>query len=265
MGDIGKVIDGLNIPKQLLDKGEKAFKAVLGPSVKELAETLGDSFRLRRFKNQVKILQKAEKFLSKKGLTAKKLDLKVLVPLLHNISLEENSNLQDGWARLISNLVTIDSNDVIKKRAVEALSNLTNSDITVLDFIFRYSIANNHQIENYLKNVKEEEKISDLYKYIERYFFSVWILNHDFNAQLPKSIFELHNLIDIGLLEYKKDLKFDIRSTSYHGGKDTPLTKENFERYVKLESNENKQVRLTRFGFEFITLCREGDIKDLIA
>lgn len=47
MKDLSKVIDGLNIPKQLLDKGEKAFKALFGPSISELAETIRDSFRLR--------------------------------------------------------------------------------------------------------------------------------------------------------------------------------------------------------------------------
>lgn len=66
MGELSEIIKDLNLPKQLLEKGEQAFKAVLGPSIKEFSETLADNFRLRRFKNQVKILGKAQEILEKK-------------------------------------------------------------------------------------------------------------------------------------------------------------------------------------------------------
>ena len=78
---------------QLINKGEAAIKAVLGPSVTEISETFADYFRLRRFKNQVKIFTKAQEYLEETGIEPKQVDLKVLVPLVQLCSLEENPDL----------------------------------------------------------------------------------------------------------------------------------------------------------------------------
>ena len=74
MGELSEIAKELNLPKQLLDKGEKVIKAVFGPSISEISETFADNFRLRRFKNQVKILTKANEHITELGFDPKQID-----------------------------------------------------------------------------------------------------------------------------------------------------------------------------------------------
>jgi hypothetical protein len=136
MSELSKVVSDLNLPKQLIEKGEAAFKAVLGPSITEISETFADSFRLRRFKNQVKILSKAQKILEDNNLKAKQVNLKVLVPLLEFSSLEEDELLQEKWSNLIANIVTIDGKTLLKQNCIDILKKISNSEAKLLDYLF---------------------------------------------------------------------------------------------------------------------------------
>jgi hypothetical protein len=58
---IDKVVDGLNLPKQVLDKSAAFLNRLLGPAVDEAAQLVADKIRFRRFRNQLRVLQRAEK------------------------------------------------------------------------------------------------------------------------------------------------------------------------------------------------------------
>ena len=94
MADIEKIIDNLNLPKQILDKSEALLKTLFGPSFDELGGMISDSVRLRRFKNQIKIFSKAQQILKDKNIDPKKVSLKVLAPLIEYSSYEEEETLQ---------------------------------------------------------------------------------------------------------------------------------------------------------------------------
>lgn len=257
MGELGKAIEGLNIPKQLIDKGEKVIKALFGPSIKEMAGTLGDSFRFRRFKNQVKILEKAEKYLEKKKMSPKKLDLKVLVPLLEYTSLEENPSLQETWAKLISNLVTVKSNSIIKKRAVEAMSKLSNEDILIMNILYEQLDHYSFRYKYYIKDLKGKVNITEMYDSMKDDYCSTWELKEYFKSQNHNSELELFNLVDLGILDYKKTVNISKRTTSYFNEGVEAITKSNFKDSFDVEFEQNKSVKFTRFGIEFIALCRD--------
>lgn len=105
MTEVNKIIDNLNIPKQILDKSENLFRSLFGPSINEMGGLIADNVRLRRFKNQIRIFSKAQKILRDKNIQPSKVSLKVLAPLIECSSLEENKTLQEKWANLIAHIL----------------------------------------------------------------------------------------------------------------------------------------------------------------
>src|SRR5690606_28202999 len=71
---------------------------------------LKDKVTFWKFKNQIRILNKAKDYCEKNNISPKTISLKILCPLLDNAALEEEEELQNKWAILLSNLVDSDQN-----------------------------------------------------------------------------------------------------------------------------------------------------------
>lgn len=234
MSDISKAISDWNIPKQLLDKGEAAFKAVLGPSVKEIAETWADSFKLRRFKNQVNILAKAQKILEEKKINAKKIDLKVLVPMLENSSLEEDEDLQERWANLIANIVTIDGRTLLKQNCIDILRKVSNDEVHFLEKLF-FDDIESHE---FLKR----SEIINLELEPRNYVSEINSIAEDLSLKENVKLI-VANLISLGLIERS------IQTEAVNVGE-----------YIIVEKDDTNFIKLTQLGTEFVRLCKGGDI-----
>lgn len=104
----------INITSTAVEKGIDLAKDFLGvlikPAVEETGLLIKDQVTLWRFKNQVKMLNKAQSIVEKQNINPKKVSLKVLVPLLEYSSLEEDDEIQDTWAILLSNIVDSEQN-----------------------------------------------------------------------------------------------------------------------------------------------------------
>lgn len=97
----------LNITSTLVEKGLDGIKSfaekLVGGAIEEAGLLLTERVRLRRLKNQIKILEKAQKIAEDANMDIKQINLKILVPLLEYSSLEEDETMQDMWAKLLSN------------------------------------------------------------------------------------------------------------------------------------------------------------------
>ena len=104
----------LNIKSSTIELGLELAKDFLGklisPTIEEVGLLIADNIKYFRFKNQIKILIKAEEYVEKKNIKIKEIPIKILVPLLENASLEENEDLQDKWANMLANLADSESN-----------------------------------------------------------------------------------------------------------------------------------------------------------
>ena len=104
----------INIKSSTIEKALELAKEFLGkligPTVEEIGLLISDNIKFLRFKNQVKILLKAREYVEKRNLTLKEIPVKILVPLLENSSLEENDDLQDKWAKMLTNMVDSELN-----------------------------------------------------------------------------------------------------------------------------------------------------------
>lgn len=94
---------GIDLAKDFLDK-------LIMPSVEETGLLLKEKVTYWKFRNQVKMLNKAKLYCERHKISPKTISLKLLCPLLDYSALEEDEGLQDKWAILLSNMVDSDQN-----------------------------------------------------------------------------------------------------------------------------------------------------------
>jgi len=99
----------LNIKSSTIEKGLDLAKDFLGklifPAVEEVGLLMADNIKVWRFKNQIRLLNNVEKYVTEKNISTKKVPLKVLLPLLENASLEEGENIIKLWESLLLNYI----------------------------------------------------------------------------------------------------------------------------------------------------------------
>lgn len=134
---------------------------IIKPPIKELSEILTDQVRLWRFKNQVRLLEKAQSYVKVRGFKPTKLPLKILVPLLENASLEEDEELHDMWAKLLVNAVDPASGSTNHIIFVEILKQLSPTEAQLL--LYFQSEAKKVAVTNFRSYFIDFEKcIKDL-------------------------------------------------------------------------------------------------------
>ncbi|WP_288741633.1 Abi-alpha family protein, partial [uncultured Rheinheimera sp.] len=119
---------GLDIAKGFADK-------LVLPSIEELGLLVKDQISYWRFKNQIKILNKAKTLCEKNNVSIKSIPPKILCPYLENASLEDDDELQDKWAALLVNMV--DSRLNIQNHVFPyILSQLSKDEFNLLESVF---------------------------------------------------------------------------------------------------------------------------------
>ena len=81
-------------------------------------------------------MQKAQNLLEEAGLTPKAIPMKTLVPLVESSSLEEESNLQEMWARLLADAASSESNAILHAIGVQLLGSISGDEATLLQLIY---------------------------------------------------------------------------------------------------------------------------------
>ena len=83
---------------------------LVGPTVDELGLTWADGMKVYRLKRQVANLAKVKAIVDEHKIDIKRVKLKVLVPYLDGIALEDDENIQDLWANLFTNYIDASKN-----------------------------------------------------------------------------------------------------------------------------------------------------------
>lgn len=123
-----------------IDTVKGFLEKLLGSTIEEAGLIFAENMRLRRFKNQIKIWDKAQTIAKERGIEPQQIALKALVPLLEYSSLEEEETLQAKWSNLIANYV--DSNSKYKSTIFPwILNQLSSEDCAVLDSLENRSIS----------------------------------------------------------------------------------------------------------------------------
>lgn len=124
-----------------LEVAEKlgAFVAkVLGEPIETAAGVLGDKLKFMRWERQNRLIDRVHEINHKRGLEGKEIPVppKLAIPIIENASLEEDDQLQDLWARLISSAQDKGSVGSVRSAFIDIIKQLEVIDVRVLNAIF---------------------------------------------------------------------------------------------------------------------------------
>jgi hypothetical protein len=86
-----------------VEAAKQFLSKLAGPAAEEIGLLLQDQVRLYRFRNQLRILAKAEAMLKKARLTPNAVPFRTLVPILESAASEDDESLSTKWAALLAN------------------------------------------------------------------------------------------------------------------------------------------------------------------
>lgn len=172
---------GIEIAKDFVDK-------LVMPSIEETGLLVKDQITMWRFKNQIKMLNKAKEYCDKHKIEPKKISLKILAPLLEYSSLEENNEMQDKWSILLTNL--IDSKQNIENHVFPyILSQLSKDEFFTLEKVYENCILRRDQLSIEIINFRKDkpskidtlnlrlQEVKEKIKLIEEKESNIWNTN----------------------------------------------------------------------------------------
>lgn len=128
----------LNIKSSTVEKGldlaKDFLQKLIGHSVDEMGLLFADNVKLWRLKNQIRNLEKVKKIVEEENLNLKQINLKVLVPYLDAVSLEDDETLQDIWANLFTNYIDFSKNLTLSVYP-DILKQLSTREVGILKFM----------------------------------------------------------------------------------------------------------------------------------
>jgi len=207
-----------------------AFKAakeflvkIAGPAAEEVGLLLQDKVRIYRFRNQLKVLAKAQKMLDDAGVSPTSVPLKTLLPLLNGAALEEEDDLSTKWAALLANAATPNSPLAIYPSFPHILSQLSPRDARVLDAIYDLALRLDLGPGRWIERGGNRESIMQV-------------------MGMSPEEFDLvtDNLIRLGLCS----------------GQGTKLSFIDIKDQV-FQLKDKGTISITQLGYEFVTACRQ--------
>lgn len=281
---------GIDTAKNFLDK-------LIMPAIEETGLLLKDQVTMWKFKNQVKMLNKAKVYCEKNKISPKTISLKLLCPLLDYSGIEEDEILQDKWAILLSNLV--DSEQNIQNHVFPyILSQISTNEFLVLEKVFEEKLDKVKILTIELVDFKEQrpnlenelkEKIVELDKRIEQIKSETksqfspdiwefqkdkrkyesqlsnlnhkeWSINHNINkpATIPYDSLQEFELSNVIRLGLVKEEKeFFARSQTLEIPNDREYDRSYINVDLDIDVESDKDNILTELGELFIDACRE--------
>jgi len=240
----------LNIKSSTIEKGFDLVKdfvgKLIGPTIEEVGLLFSDKIKFYRFKNQVNILIKAKTYVQNKGINIKEIPTKILVPLLENASLEDDSEMQDKWANMIGNLADSEQNlqnqifpyllSQVSKEEYDSLLELSSDEEIFIEKLNEYKILKNNSETYSNKAVNLEKQIKEVQQ------SGFWLLLEGY---------EMANLQRLGLIkQLPPKILIDGFTTSgqlSHLGEWHQLEAE--------YDNEDFGYRITPLGKKFLETC----------
>lgn len=150
----------LNIKSSTIEKGIELAKDFLDklimPAVEETGLLIKEKVTYWKFKNQVKILNKAKEYCEKNGIEPKTISFKLLVPLIETSALEEDELLQDKWAILLTNMV--DSEQNVENHVFPyILGQISTNEYVFLEQVYFSKKERLGKLESELKQFRKEK------------------------------------------------------------------------------------------------------------
>jgi hypothetical protein len=109
---------------------------MIDPPLKEIEQLLGDRVNYWRFKNKIKTILKAKKFLEENGINPKKILPNIFVPLIEEAGNTDDEKLADMYASLLTCHVNPETQDKVYPSYAKTLAQLSSLDAHILDSMY---------------------------------------------------------------------------------------------------------------------------------
>lgn len=117
-----------------LDIVKGFIEKAIGPTMEEIGLQLSDGIKMRRLRNQLNNLARAEQIAKEQNVKLSRINLKALFPYLEGVALEEDCELQEMWANLFVNY--IDSNKNLTMHVFPGiLGQLSTNEVKMIAFM----------------------------------------------------------------------------------------------------------------------------------
>ena len=251
--------NNLNIKSSTVEKGFDLIKGfaqkLIDPTIEEVGLLISDNVKYYRFKNQVKILSKAKKYIDKNDVNIKQIPIKILVPLLENASLEENEDLQDKWSNMIVNLADSETNlqnqifpHLLNQISIEEYNSL--SELLKKERVYWKKHSEWFKLSKLEGNkyFNSSQEFKNLSKYIEEVKQEGFVVSNDFT-------YELANMERLGLIKRTppKIIIEEFKTGESLAEYNQP--EEWHQPEAKYDDLELNTYRITELGFSFIEIC----------
>jgi hypothetical protein len=119
-----------------VEAAKEFLSKLAGPATEEIGLLLQDQVKLYRFKNQLRILAKAEAMLAKAGRTPNAVPFRTLLPILEAAASEDDESLYIKWAALLANSAAKPGSSASHPSFPRILSEIAPAEARFLDFLF---------------------------------------------------------------------------------------------------------------------------------
>jgi len=267
---IGKVVSSLSQPIQGF------LSTILDPASSEVGELIADNIKFIRWKNTLKILEKAQKEMELRGIQPKEIPLKTLFPILEGASLEsDDENLQAKWSNLLTSAA---SGSLSRPSHPKILSELVQAEAKILDYLYTFQMKIASRIAEFKRVDLEYNKKDDysLWKQKRQEVIDLFNIPRD-SLRLSKIrqvlFFEssdfsesVDNLLRLRLCEHPEEVSEVAVVTSaslskYERKKSQDPSEGEYELDVNEESITNRivdenSIHLTQLGISFMKVCQ---------
>ena len=122
--------------KELAETLRKLVEPFSEPVLRELGLYVAEKVRFTRFKNSIRVLERAGELLSEHGFEPNAVDPKVLVPILEGAGLEDTNDLIEKWSRLLSSAA---SGGEVLPAFPRILAEIGPDEVRILDHVADHS------------------------------------------------------------------------------------------------------------------------------
>ena len=272
LAGIGKAVSSLSQPIQGF------LSTILGPASAEVGELIADNIKFIRWKNTLRILEKAQKEMEARGLQPKEIPMKTLVPILEGASLEsDDENLQAKWSNLLTSAA---SGSVSRPSYPKILSELIHFEAKILDYVYtvELKVASRRAELNKLNEQYDRRTDHSLWREkrqevmasfnIPRDSFRLSKIREAISFEKGEFSEAIDNLLRLRLLEYPEEIsEIDVITSAslskYERKKQQSSTEydEEYDLDIDEESITNRvidenSIRLTKLGMNFMRACQ---------
>lgn len=174
-----------NVSAEVTDENSKRvggfLKKICGDMIIDGVGLAHDRLRFFRWKNTVKLQERAEKILKDRGVgNTRQIPPKLALPLLEEASMEDNDSLQDLWARLLANSMDPSRAVTLQRSYISVLSELLPLEAMILNAV----------VSEFSRSGKRNSEIH----------FSRELLAKNLNKPVLEVDASLHNLLRLGCI-----------------------------------------------------------------